>query len=75
MYPTKPIFDYMNWGEYFIMPPGLPDRFYPTDKSKVYYTNDYVITFPVEISEEKKERFIRDYAEYYKKEKESGVFR
>lgn len=75
MYPTKPIFNYMNWGEYSIMPPGLPDSFYPTDKGKVYYANDYVITFPVEISEEKKERFIKDYAEYHKMEKESRLIR
>ena len=75
MYPTKPIFDYMNWGEYSIMPPGLPDRFYPTDKSMVHFTSEYVITFPVEISNEKKQRFIEDYAEYHRKEKESGVVR
>ena len=75
MYPTKDICDYLKVGEYTIMPPGLPDRFYPRDPNKVHKTKNYVICFNIDINKEKKQQFIKDYAEYYKKEKQLGVFR
>lgn len=73
MYRTKPLFPYAD-GVYAIMPPGLPDRFYPEEKDRVHVEKDYVICFDKGVSDDIKQRLIKDYAEYHKKEKESGVF-
>ena len=73
MYPKKPLFPYIA-GHYAIMPPGLPSRFYPTEESRVHKEKDYVICFDEDVSDEKKQRFIKEYADYHSKEKESGLF-
>lgn len=71
MYRTEPLFPYAD-KLYSIMPAGLPDRFYPQEKDRVYKTEHYVICFSEDATEDIKERLIRDYAEYYRKENESG---
>lgn len=75
MYRTKPLFDYIHEGEYAILPPGLPDRFYPEEADMAYFTEAYVICFNKNITNDIKQRFIKDYAEYYAKEKELGYYR
>ena len=57
------------------MPSGLPDRFYPDEPERRYFTKDYVICFDKDVTEDLKQRLIKDYAEYYAKEKASGVYR
>lgn len=74
MYRTKPLFPYAD-GLYSIMPKGLPEHFYPEEKSRVHIEEDYVICFDKNTSDDIKQQLIKDYAEYYKKEKESGIFR
>ena len=56
------------------MPPGLPSRFYPTEESRVHKTEGYVICFDSGVSDDIKLRFVKEYAEYYAKEKASGSF-
>lgn len=74
MYYTKNFFPYMESGSYMIMPAGLPDRFYPKEKSRIHETEDYVICFKPDTPEEIKQRFIKEYAEWYKKELELGHY-
>ncbi|MBD5103457.1 MAG: hypothetical protein HDT47_01155 [Ruminococcaceae bacterium] len=74
MYRTEPLFPYAD-RMYAIMPPGLPDRFYPEEKDRVHVEKDYVICFDKGVSDDIKQRLIKDYDKNYKKEKESGVFR
>ena len=73
MYNSKAPFPYI-FGHYAIMPPGLPDRFYPEKEEDRYFTKHYVICFMGDVSKELKERFIKEYAEYYKKIRESGIY-
>ena len=72
MYQIKDPFEYAS-GYYGILPPGLPDRFYDSDGEKIF-TEDYVICFKPDTPEEIKQRFIREYAEWYKKELELGHY-
>ena len=74
MYRTKPLFPYVD-GKYSIMPTGLPERFYPNEIERVHKTENYVICFDKDVSEEIKQRVIKEYAEHYAREKESGVYR
>lgn len=71
MYRTEPLFPYAD-GKYSIMPAGLPERFYPDDESRVHETEKYVICFDKYVSEEIKQRLIKDYAEHVKEQKEKG---
>lgn len=72
MYRTEPLFPYMNSVEYMIMPSGLPERFYPEEAERKHITEHYVICFGKNVPEDIKERFIKDYADYYAKAKASG---
>lgn len=74
MYRTKSLFPYAE-GMYSIMPSGLESRFYPKEAERKHVTDDYVICFVSNTSEDIKQRLIKDYAEYHKKEKESGIYR
>ena len=74
MYKTKPLFAYAE-GMYSIMPPGLPDNFYPRDVNRIYKTEKYVICFNEGVLSDIKSRLIKDYTEYYNKEKSLGIFR
>lgn len=73
MYISTPQFPYIH-GHYMIMPAGLPERFYPKDRNDRYEWNEYVICFDHDISDEIRKRFIRDFKENDKKEKELGYY-
>ena len=73
MYSSKIPLPYI-FGHYAIMPPGLPDRFYPEKDEDKYFTEHYVICFMGNVSKELKERFIKEYAEYFKKRREDGIY-
>lgn len=76
-YTSKPLFSYAD-GMFMIMPPGLPDRFYPNEKTRKHITEDYVICFNPDVPENIKERLIKDYSEYYHKKREeefSGIYK
>lgn len=74
MYRTEPILPYANYC-YSIMPSGLPEHFYPLEDDRKYVFEDYVICFDKGVSKELKQRIIKDYAEYYAKEKKLGIYR
>ena len=58
---------------YFILPKGLPEHFYSGDGDFVY-SEDYVIYFKPDTPENIKNRLTKDYAEYHKKQIESGMY-
>lgn len=70
--PISP-FPYIE-GNYAIMPAGLPERFYPKEAERKYYTEHYVICFNGEVSQELKERFIKEYDAYYRENMKKGIF-
>ena len=72
MYRTEPLFPYAD-GYYGIFPRGLENR--GIGEGSIVVEEDYIIYFKPETPNNIKQRFITDYAEYHKKEKESGVFR
>lgn len=78
MYYTKEyldnLFPYMPEHSYFVMPAGLPNRFYPEKASRKYEIEDYVICFNVDLPEEIKQRFAKDYEDWIKKEFEMGHY-
>lgn len=67
MYRTEPLLPYANHC-YSIMPKGLPEHFYPQEAVRKYVSEDYVICFDEGVSENLKQRIIKDYAEYHAKE-------
>ena len=69
MYYRKPKFPYIH-GKYMVMSARLPERFYPKDKNDRYEWNEYVICFDHDVPNETRERFINDFKENDKKEKE-----
>lgn len=73
MYRTKPLFQYAD-GLYMILPPGI-EKNRQIGEGSIVVEKDYVIFFKKETPEDVKQRLIKDYAEYHKKEKESGVYR
>lgn len=73
MYRIKPLFPYAD-GMYTIMPPGLRENFYPEEENRKHITDDYVICFNGDVPEDIKQKLIKDYAEYHRKEKETGVY-
>ncbi len=73
MYNPKSPFSYIE-GNYSIMPPGLPERFYPKKDEDKYFTEDYVICFMGDVSKELKDRFIKEYTEYFIKMREAGIY-
>lgn len=76
-YTSKPLFPYAD-GMFMIMPPGLPDRFYPVEETRKHITDDYVICFNLGAPEDVKQRLIKDYAEYHRKKLEeqlSGIYK
>ena len=72
MYRTEPLMPYAN-NCYSIMPPGLPENFYPKEDGRKYVCEDYVICFDKGVSENLKQRIIKDYAEQHAKDKASGI--
>jgi len=72
MYRTEDPFEYAK-GYYGILPTGLPDRFYNGDGENVF-TEDYVIYFKPNTPKKIRDRFVKEYAEFYKKELELGHY-
>lgn len=72
MYRTEPLFPYAT-GYYMVFPKGLENR--GVGEGSIVVEDEYVIYFKPDTPENIKQRLIKDYAEYYKKEKESGIFR
>lgn len=73
LYNPKPILPYAD-DYYGVLPPGLPENFYPKDPKQRHAEEDYVLCFNENVSEDMKQRIIKDYAEYYRKQKESGLY-
>lgn len=71
-YRSEPLFPYAGW-HYCVMPTGLPSRFYPENKNDIYETEHYVLCFDAELSEENRQRLIRDYAKYYDESRKNGI--
>lgn len=71
MYRTKPIFPYAD-GYYAIFPRGLENR--DVGEGSIVIEDEYIIYFKKDTPDDIKKRLIKDYAEYYTKRKESGVF-
>lgn len=71
MYRSKPLFPYAD-GYYAIFPKGLENR--DVGNGSIVVESDYIIYFKPETPDDIKQRLVKDYAEYYKKEKESGIF-
>ena len=72
MYRSQSIFPYAE-GYYGIFPRGIEDR--EVGEGSIVVEKEYVIYFRPNTPEEIKRRFIKDYAEYYAKEKELGYYR
>ena len=76
-YPAKLPFAYANEYYYGVLPNDiLDDR--ESGKCIVHKEEDYTIFFKENIPEDIKQRFIKDYKEYYLKKKEeqlNGIFR
>ena len=73
MYRDKSLFSYAD-GCYSIMPSGLPERFYPQEESRKHIEKEYVICFDKGVSEDIKQRLIKDYKDYYVLKKSSGIY-
>ena len=71
MYRTEPLFPYAE-GYYAIFPRGLEKR--DVGNGSIVTEKEYVIYFKADTPQDIKDRLIKDYAEYYAKEKASGVF-
>lgn len=54
-------------GKFISIPPGLPDRFYPEDKTMMHQTDQYVLCFKKDFPLEKKAAFIKLYNDWYQK--------
>ena len=71
-YNTKPTFPYAN-GYYAIFPKGL-EKNRKVGSGSLIIEEDYLIYFKPDTPENIKQRFVKDYAEYHKKQKEKGVY-
>lgn len=71
-YTSKSSFPYAD-GMFMIMPSGLPERFYPAEKTRKHKTKDYVICFAPDVPENIKQHLIKDYAEYHQKKQEEQL--
>ncbi len=72
MYRTTSLFSYAE-PYYSIFPCGLEEN-REVGNGSIVIEEEYIIYFKPETPEHIKQRFIHDYAEYHKKQKESGVY-
>lgn len=71
-YNVQPLFPYAH-GYYAIFPKGLEkDR--EIGQGSLVIEDDYLIYFRPETPENIKQRFIKDYAQYHKEQKEKRIF-
>ncbi len=71
-YNPKSLFPYAS-GYYAIFPKGL-EKNREIGQGSLVIEDDYLIYFKPDTPEDIKTRFIKDYAEYHKKELESEVY-
>ena len=72
MYRSESEFPYAE-GYYGIFPRGaIEDR--PVGAGSIVIEEDYTIYFRPDTPQDVKDRFVKDYAEAYKKRKASGVY-
>lgn len=71
MYRTESLFPYAD-GYYGIFPRGQEHR--KVGNGSVVIEDEYIIYFKPETPEDVKIRFVKDYAEYVKEQKEKGNF-
>lgn len=65
-YSAKPPFPYAD-GYYGIFPRGMEDR--DVGGGSLHIEEDYIIYFKENTPEDIKQRFIKDYAKYYKEQR------
>ena len=71
MYPSKHIFSYAD--DYCgVFPRSFEKRDH--GKGSIEIADEYIIYFKPETPENIKQRFIKEYAEYNRKRKESGLY-
>lgn len=71
-YNSKPLFPYAI--DYcMVFPKGLEKK-HKVGAGSLVVEKDYLIYFKPNTPEDIKSRFIKDYAEYYKKQKTEGVY-
>ncbi|MGN0619204.1 MAG: hypothetical protein ACI4J7_09315 [Ruminiclostridium sp.] len=71
MYRTTPLFPYAD-GYYSVFPRGIEKR--NVGKGSIIVEDDYVLYFTSDTPDDIKQRLVKDYAEYHRKEKESGLY-
>ncbi|MBQ7128889.1 MAG: hypothetical protein IJO19_02750 [Clostridia bacterium] len=71
MYRTKPLFPYAD-GYYAIFPKGLENR--EVGEGSIVVADEYIIYFKPDTPENIKQKFVKDYAEYYEKQKQNGIW-
>lgn len=71
-YNSKPMFPYAS-GYYAIFPKGL-EKNRKVGAGSLIIEEDYLIYFKPDTPEDIKQRFIKDYAEYHRKQKAEGVY-
>lgn len=71
MYRNEQLFPYAE--DYcMVFPRGLENK--KTGKGSIVIEEDYIIYFKEETPEEIKQRFIKDYAEWYSEKKATGLY-
>ena len=71
MYRTKPLFPYAE-NYYAIFPKSMKDN--QVGKGSIVVEDVYIIYFQPNTPEDIKQRLIKDYAEYYEKQKQNGIW-
>lgn len=71
MYRTTPLFPYAD-GYYSVFFRGIEKR--NVGKGSIVVENDYVLYFVPDTPDDIKQKLVKDYAEYHRKEKESGLY-
>lgn len=71
MYRTESLFPYAE-GYYAIFPRGLENK--KIGSGSIVIEEEYIIYFKANTPQKIKDRFTKDYADYYTQKKASGVF-
>lgn len=71
-YRSESLFPYAS-GYYAIFPKGL-EKNRKAGAGSLIIEDDYLIYFKPDTPEDIKQRFIKDYAEYHRKQKAEGVY-
>ena len=71
MYRKEPLFPYAD-GYFGIFPKSFANK--NIGNGSIVVEDDYIVYFKPDTPEEIKQRFIKDYAEHCRKQKESGIY-